>query len=185
MKGQLVGYVRVSSIDQKTDRQLEGLELDKVFADKCSGKDAKRPQLEAMLKFVRQGDTTVVHSMDRLARNLDDLRRIVKDLTGRGIKIQFLKEGLTFTGDDSPMANLLLSIMGSFAEFERALLRERQKEGIAIAKAKGKYEGRKRSVTEDHVATIKARVAAGEKKASIARDMGISRETLYQYLRTA
>ncbi|TGU71033.1 recombinase family protein [Geomonas terrae] len=185
MKGQLVGYVRVSSIEQNTDRQLEGLPLDQVFTDKCSGKDTKRPELESMLKFVRHGDTVIVHSMDRLARNLDDLRRIVKTLTDKGIRIQFVKENLTFTGEDSPMSNLLLSVMGAFAEFERALLKERQKEGIAIAKAKGKYGGRKRSVTEDHVASIKARVAAGEKKATIARDMGISRETLYQYLRTA
>ncbi len=185
MKGQIIGYVRVSSIDQNTERQLESHELDQVFTDKCSGKDTKRPQLEALLKFVRKGDTVVVHSMDRLARNLDDLRRIVKDLTARGIRVQFVKENLAFTGEDSPMSNLLLSVMGAFAEFERALLKERQKEGIAIAKAKGKYAGRKPTVTQDHVATIKARVAAGEKKAAIARDMGISRETLYQHLRLA
>lgn len=185
MKGQIIGYIRVSSIDQNTDRQLEGHELDQVFTDKCSGKDTKRPQLEAMLKFLRHGDTVVVHSMDRLARNLDDLRRIVKELTSRGVKIQFLKECLTFTGEDSPMANLLLSVMGAFAEFERALIKERQREGIALAKAKGKYRGRKRAVTDEKADIIRARVAAGEQKASIARDMGISRETLYQYLKTS
>jgi DNA invertase Pin-like site-specific DNA recombinase len=108
MKGQRVGYVRVSTIDQNADRQLEGVELDRTFTDKASGKDAKRPQLEALLAFVREGDTILVHSMDRLARNLDDLRRIVQTLTKRGIRIEFLKEGLTFAGDDSPMAILLL-----------------------------------------------------------------------------
>ncbi|MCZ7153678.1 recombinase family protein, partial [Salmonella enterica] len=92
---------------------------------------------EALLSFVREGDTVVVHSMDRLARNLDDLRRLVQKLTQRGVRIEFLKEGLVFTGEDSPMANLMLSVMGAFAEFERALIRERQREGIALAKQRG------------------------------------------------
>lgn len=184
MKGQIVGYIRVSSVDQNTGRQLEGLDLDQTFTDKCSGKDTKRPELDSLMKFVREGDTVVVHSMDRLARNLDDLRRLVKDLTGRGVRIQFVKENLTFTGEDSPMSNLLLSVMGAFAEFERSLLKERQREGIAIAKSKGKYQGRKRTVTNELIATMRARVLAGDSKASVARDMGISRETLYQYLRT-
>jgi len=136
-----------------------------------------------MLAFVREGDTVYVQSMDRLARNLDDLRKIVKDLTGRGIKVQFIKESLTFTGDDSAMANLLLSVMGAFAEFERSLIKERQLEGIAIAKAKGAFKGRQRSMTDKQIAEIRERVANGEKKAQIARDMRISRETLYQYLK--
>src|SRR3546814_6080139 len=91
------------------------------------------PQLEAMLSFIREGDTVVVHSMDRLARNLDDLRRLVQSLTARGIRIEFLKESLAFTGEDSPMAYLMLSVM-AFAEFERALIRERQRACIDIAK---------------------------------------------------
>ena len=111
MVGQRIGYVRVSSVEQNTDRQLEGQELARTFTDKASGKDTQRPQLEELLKFVRDGDTVVVHSMDRLARNLDDLRRLVADLTKRGVKIQFVKESLTFTGEDSPMSNLLLSVM--------------------------------------------------------------------------
>ena len=134
MPGQRIGYVRVSSFDQNPERQLEGVSLNKVFTDKASGKDTKRPELEALLAFAREGDTIVVHSMDRLARNLDDLRRLVQMLTKRGIRIEFVKEGLHFTGEDSPMANLLLSVMGAFAEFERALIRERQREGIALAK---------------------------------------------------
>ena len=88
-----------------------------------------------MLAYVRDGDTVIVHSMDRLARNLDDLRRLVRELTGRGVAVQFIKEQLTFTAEDSPMATLLLSVLGAFAEFERALIRERQLEGIALAKA--------------------------------------------------
>ena len=182
MKGQRIGYVRVSAFDQNVDRQLEGMVLDKIFTDKASGKDVNRPQLEALLSFIREGDTVVVHSMDRLARNLDDLRKLVQLLTKRGIRIEFVKESLVFTGEDSPMANLMLSVMGAFAEFERALIRERQREGIAIAKQRGAYRGRKKSLSDDKVAELKQRVADGEQKAAIARDLGISRETLYQYL---
>jgi DNA invertase Pin-like site-specific DNA recombinase len=132
--GQTIGYKRVSTLDQSTARQLDGVELDRVFEDKLSGKDMNRPQLVAMLKHVREGDTVVAHSLDRLGRNLVDLRKLVTDLTGRGVRVQFLKENLIFTGEDSPMSNLLLNMMGAFAEFERALIRERQREGIALAK---------------------------------------------------
>jgi len=128
LQGHRIGYVRVSSFDQNPERQLEQIQVDKVFTDKASGKDTQRPQLDALLSFVREGDTVVVHSMDRLARNLDDLRRLVQGLTQRGVRIEFVKEHLTFTGEDSPMANLMLSVMGAFAEFERALIRERQRE---------------------------------------------------------
>jgi DNA invertase Pin-like site-specific DNA recombinase len=179
--GKRVGYVRVSSLDQNVGRQLEGVELDKTFTDRASGKDVKRPQLQAALDYLRDGDVLVVHSMDRLARNLDDLRRIVTDLTGRGVQVQFVKEGMVFNGEDSAMSKLLLSVMGAFAEFERALLKERQREGIAIAKKAGVYKGRKPSLTPDRVAELRARVATGEKRAALAREFGISRETLYQY----
>jgi DNA invertase Pin-like site-specific DNA recombinase len=110
LHGQRIGYVRVSSFDQNPERQLEQIQVDKVFTDKASGKDTRRPELERLLAFVREGDTVVVHSMDRLARNLDDLRRLVQGLTQRGVRIEFLKEHLTFTGEDSPMANLMLSV---------------------------------------------------------------------------
>jgi DNA invertase Pin-like site-specific DNA recombinase len=179
--GKRVGYIRVSSVDQNTGRQLEGLQLDKTFSDKASGKDVKRPQLQAALEYLRDGDVLVVHSMDRLCRNLDDLRRIVTDLTGRGVQVQFLKEGLLFTGEDSAMSKLLLSVMGAFAEFERALLKERQREGIAIAKKAGVYKGRKPSLTPDRIRELRTRITGGEKKAALAREFGISRETLYQY----
>jgi DNA invertase Pin-like site-specific DNA recombinase len=118
-KGQRVGYLRVSSLDQNEFRQLEGLALNKTFTDKASGRDVKRPQLEAMQSFVRDGDTVFCHSMDPLARNLDDLRRIVLGLTERGVHIVFVKENWTFTGEDSPKSNLLLSVMRAFAQFER------------------------------------------------------------------
>ncbi|MBS0370569.1 MAG: recombinase family protein [Proteobacteria bacterium] len=184
MKGQRIGYVRVSSFDQNPERQLEQVQVDKVFTDKASGKDTQRPELDALLSFVRDGDTVVVHSMDRLARNLDDLRRLVQKLTKRGVRIEFVKESLTFTGEDSPMANLMLSVMGAFAEFERALIRERQREGIALAKQRGAYRGRKKSLSEPQIVELKRRIADGEQKATVARDYGISRETLYQYLKT-
>lgn len=184
MSGQRIGYVRVSSLDQNPDRQLENIQLDKIFTDKASGKDIKRPALEALLLFARDGDTVVVHSMDRLARNLDDLRRLVQQLTSRGVRIEFVKESLSFTGDDSPMANLLLSVMGAFAEFERALIHERQREGIALAKQRGAYRGRKKALSLEQVTMLRQRAAANERKTKIAREFGISRETLYQYLKT-
>jgi len=103
--------IRVSTLDQHAERQLEGLEVDKTFLDKASGKDTKRPQLDLLMSFVRSGDTMIAHSMDRFARNLDDLRRIVQTSNGKGVRIEFVKEHLAFTGEDSPMANLLLSVM--------------------------------------------------------------------------
>lgn len=183
MQGQRIGYVRVSSFDQNPERQLENIKTGKVFTDKASGKDTQRPQLDALLSFVREGDTVVVHSMDRLARNLDDLRRLVQKLTKCGVCIEFAKENLTFTGEDSPMANLMLSVMGAFAEFERALIRERQREGIALAKQRGAYRGRKKSLLPEQIAELRQRAVAGEQKTALAREFGISRETVYQYLR--
>jgi DNA invertase Pin-like site-specific DNA recombinase len=184
LHGQRIGYIRVSSFDQNPERQLEHVAVDRLFTDKASGKDTRRPELERLLTFVREGDTVVVHSMDRLARNLDDLRRLVHKLTLRGVHIEFVKEHLTFTGEDSPMATLMLSVMGAFAEFERALIRERQREGIALAKQRGAYRGRKKALSPERVAELRQRAAAGEPKAKMAREFSISRETLYQYLRT-
>lgn len=178
-----VGYIRVSTVDQNTVRQLDGIEVERTFADKASGKDTARPRLDEMIAFVRAGDTVLVHSMDRLARNLDDLRRLVRTLTGKGVRVEFVKEGLTFTGEDSPMATLLLSVMGAFAEFERALILERQREGIAAAKTRGVYTGRKPALTAEQATELRRRAAAGEKKAALAREYEISRETLYAYLR--
>ena len=183
MTGQKIGYLRVSTFDQNPERQLEGLALDRVFLDRASGRDARRPELEKLRQYVRQGDTVVVHSLDRLARNLDDLRRLVDELTGRGVRLEFLKEGLAFVGDDSPMARLLLSVMGAFAEFERALIRERQREGIELARRRGAYRGRKKALSSERAAELRTRAAAGERKSDLAREFGLSRETVYQYLR--
>jgi DNA invertase Pin-like site-specific DNA recombinase len=183
MTGQRVGYVRVSSFDQNLDRQLENEKIDRLFSEKASGKDIQRPQLKELLKFVREGDSVIVHSMDRLARNLDDLRKIVKELTSRDVSIKFIKENLTFDNQVSPMSNLLLSVMGAFAEFERSLIKERQREGIELAKKRGVYKGRRSSLSENQMQTIIDRLDSGEAKTSIAKSLGISRETLYQHLR--
>jgi len=183
MKRQHVGYIRVSSEEQNPERQLEGVKTDRHFIDKASAKDTNRPALTQLLDFVREGDTVVVHSMDRLARNLTDLRNLVTGMTTKGIHVQFVKENLTFDGNDAPMSVLLLSVMGAFAEFERSLLKERQREGIALAKRRGVYRGRKPSLTEEQVLLLKNRIQAGAQKSSLAKELGISRETLYQYLR--
>lgn len=135
--GQKIGYIRVSSLDQNEQRQLDGVPVDKTFTDKASGKDTNRPKLQEAIEYVREGDTLIVHSMDRLARNLNDLRGMVEQLTTKGVIVQFIKENLTFKGDDDAMQNLMLNIMGAFAEFERNLIRERQREGIALAKERG------------------------------------------------
>lgn len=185
MTGQKIGYIRVSSEEQNTDRQLDGLDLDRTFTDKVSGKSTDRPQLQEMLRFVRQGDHLFVHSMDRLARNLVDLRQMVSDLTARGVKVHFVKEALTFNGDDSAMSVLLLSVMGAVAEFERSIIRERQAEGIRIARQKGVYKGRKASFTNDQAQEVREKVRAGIPKAKVAREYKVSRETLYKYLRAS
>ena len=170
--GKRVGYIRVSSVDQNTARQLEGIEVDKKFTDKASGKNTARPQLQAALEYLRDGDVLVVHSMDRLGRNVADLRLLVSQLTAKGVAVEFVKEHLTFTGEDSPMANLLLSMLGAVAEFERALILERQREGIRLAKGEGKYRGRKRTMTDARAAEIRARAAAGDvSKTALAREV--------------
>ena len=182
MAGQNVGYVRVSTIIQNTARQLDGVHLDEVFEDKASGKNTARPQLKACLVHLRKGDTLHVHSMDRLCRNLDDLRKIVKELTGRGVIVKFHKEGLSFTGDDSPMADLLLSMLGAVAEFERAIILERQREGISLAKIEGKYKGRKPALNSQQIHELQTLAANGTRKTELAKSYGVSRETVYSYL---
>jgi len=182
-KGKLIGYIRVSTFEQNEQRQLESVKADKLFIDKASGKDTVRPQLQALLEYVRDGDTVVVHSLDRLARNLDNLRHLVQYLNAKDIKVHFLQENLIFTGEDSPISNLLLSVIGAFAEFERTLIRERQLEGIALAKKRGVYKGRKRSLSKEQIEALKNRVSEGEKKTHLAREFNVSRETIYQYLR--
>lgn len=182
--GQKIGYKRVSTLDQSTARQLEGIgDFDEIFEDKASGKDTKRPALEALLKHVRKGDTVFVHSMDRLARNLRDLEELVQKLNSKGVSIRFEKEGLEFQpGNANPMSTLLLQLLGAVAQFERSLILERQREGIAIAKAEGRFKGRPKAEQENpKAAEVRRRVAAGERVTDIARDLGISRQSAYTW----
>lgn len=186
MKTQRIGYIRVSSIDQNDQRQLDGIELDRVFTDKASGKDIKRPQLQAALSYARDGDMLIVHSMDRLARNVEDMLKMVRELNERGVTVQFIKENMVFqAGADDPRTTLMFTMLSAFAQFERALIRERQREGIAIAKAKGVYQGRKPTLSPERRAELCTLAAAGVPRAKLARDYKISRETVYQYIRAA
>jgi len=185
MTSQRIGYIRVSSLDQNAERQLDGIHLDKVFTDKASGKDTNRPHLQAALNHVRAGDTLVVHSMDRLARNVEDMLRLVREMNDRGVSVEFIKENMSFTaGSDDPRSLLMFTMLSAFAQFERSLIKERQREGIALAKAKGTvYKGRKPSLNEERIAQLREQAAAGTNKTKLAKEFGISRETLYQYIR--
>lgn len=181
-----VAYIRVSSEGQNTDRQLSEVQVDRAFTEKVSAKSLSRPALQEMLGYIRDGDEVHVHSLDRLARNLQDLLKITEQITGKGASLHFHKENLSFKGQSAdPMAKLLLGVLGSFAEFERSLILDRQREGIAQAKAKGLYKGSKPKLTKEQVAELKAKVANGEKKAVVARSYGISTQTLYTYLKAA
>jgi len=177
-----VAYRRVSSTDQKTDRQLDGLKCDKEFEDKASAGTTNRPGLKACLDFIRERDTLHVHSIDRLCRNLADLQKTVTDLNKKGVIVHFHKENLIFAGKNDPMNTLMMQLLGAVSEFERALIRERQREGIASAKAKGKHLGRKASLTDEQVEAIRSRVANGENKKDLASEYGVARQTIYSAL---
>ena len=183
-----VGYIRVSSLDQNPDRQIEDLKaqrVEKLFIDQVSGKNVDRPELQKMLSFVREGDSLYVHSLDRLARNLADLLNLVQDLTGRGVSVHFLGEKLDFDAgkDSSPTSKLMLSMIGAFAEFERSMIRRRQAEGIALAKERGVYRGRQRSVTDEQIESVRKQMALGVPLSVAVRKVGICRATAYKYLR--
>ena len=185
MKGQIIGYVRVSTVDQNVERQLEQLQhCDELFIDKVSGKDIERPKLQEMLRHIRKGDIIEVTSIDRLARNNIDLQNLVKEITGKGVVIKFLKEGLTFSpdGSDNAISKMMLTMLAAISEFERELIRERQREGIALAKAKGKYKGRAPKLNKEQVEQLNQRIAAGESKTSVAKALGVTRVTVYSYL---
>ena len=182
-----IAYRRVSSTDQNTDRQLaeDGITFDTTYTDKCSGGSAERPELHRMLEGLRKGDTIHVHSIDRLARNLQDLQELVKVVNGKGATLRFHKEQLTFSPDEnSAMSKLLLQVMGAFAEFERALIRERQAEGIAKAKEADRtkprgeraYQGRKPTFSKDQI--MKAMERNEGNKSAAARELGISYRTV-------
>lgn len=175
-----IGYIRVSSADQNTVRQLDGVQLDQVFTDKVSGSTVDRPELQAMLRSVRSGDTLHVHSIDRLARSLADLLALVEGLTAKGVAVQFHKEQLLFSGEASPMQQLMLSLLGSVAQFERSMIRERQREGIAKAKEAGAYKGRVKTVDD---AAIRLAVESGLSYRNAAAQLGVSLSTVQRAMR--
>ena len=177
-----VGYIRVSTVDQNTARQLDGLQLDKVFTEHKSGKNKDREQLNAMLDYVRDGDTIHVHSIDRLARNLADLKELLNTMIAKGVSVQFHKEGMKFNGDKTDsMSNLLFNILGSFAEFERDIMLERQREGIAKAKEDGKYKGRTKSIDDDAIRLAMSKEGASYRK--VAKELGVSLSTVQRAMK--
>ena len=178
-----VGYQRVSSAGQSTERQDLG-EVDKLFTDRQSGKDTKRPELQAMLEYVRDGDAVVVHSIDRLARDLRDLQDIVTTLNDKGVAISFLSEGLIFDpSKQDALATLQLQMMGSFAQFERNIIRKRQAEGIAKAKERGVYQNRTPKKPTISRGQVKALRDQGLSTYKIAAQMGISRMSVHRILK--
>ncbi len=183
MSGKRLGYIRVSTSDQNPDRQLEGIQVDKKFIDYASAISLNREQLKAIIDYVRDGDIVIVHSMDRLARNVSDLRRLVDLFLSKKVEVRFIKENLIFNGQDNALSNMLLSVMGAFAEFEHAFIRERQREGIAIAKRKGIHLGRKKILDAKKIEIMKKEFSTGKSKVQIAEEMGVSLASIYRYLK--
>lgn len=174
-------------MEQNPDRQIEAIgDCARVFTDRASGGSTDRPELAAMMLHVREGDELVVASMDRLARSLVDLQRLVDELTNKGVKVSFVTEGLTFSAErQQPLADLMLGLLGAVAQFERALIRERQQAGIEAAKSRGAYKGRKPALTEEQKQQLLQRAEQGESRTDLAAEFGISRATLYNYLTQA
>lgn len=178
--GQIVGYVRVSTTDQNPARQLEAIgTVDRLFSEKISARTTDRPQLQAMLSYVRSGDLVRVKSPDRLARSTTDLLTLVNDLKDKDVQIQFIDQPALNT--DSPQGEFMLTILGAVAHLERATIKERQAEGIALAKARGVYN-RTPKLSPDQIEQARRRITAGVPKAKIARDLNVSRQTLYTAL---
>lgn len=190
-KGLRVGYIRVSSLYQNTERQLAGVDLDRCYTDKITGIKSDRPQLNAMMEFVREGDIIIVHSLDRLARDLSLLINIVTKLNKKGVSIQFIKENLTFNSvNKNPMDELIFHVFGAVAQFQRAILKEAQREGIENAKKKGIYKGRQKALTEEekkkliNILLMKNSNVEEYKKVKyvdIAKSFGITPVTLWRY----
>lgn len=181
---QQIGYVRVSSNNQNTDRQLDNMKLDKTFTEKQSGKSASdRVELQNCIDYAREGDTVHVHSIDRLARNLADLQAIVEKLNAKGVTVQFEKENLTFSADGSnPMNKLMFQMLGAFAEFERTIIKERQREGIDKALENGVKFGAKPKFSSEQIEQIKVKHSGGVSVANIAKEFETSRQTIYTML---
>lgn len=182
-----IGYVRVSSIAQNTQRQLDGMKLDKVFMDKQSGKSVfDRTQLQLCIDYSRQGDTLNIHSIDRLARNLIDLQAIIKVLNDKGVTVKFYKENLTFNADGlNPINKLMFQLLGAFAEFERNIIRERQAEGIAKALKNGTKFGAAPKFNELQIQEIKSRRSNGESVIALSKSFNVSRQTIYTILKNS
>jgi len=180
MSNQTVGYVRVSSQGQNTARQLQGIKVDMEFTDKVTGSNLEREKLKECIAYVRKGDTLVIDSIDRLARNLRDLQNILVILKDKGVIVKFLKEGLVFTGDNDAMSILMLQMMGAFAEFERTMIRSRQRDGIDAAKKAGKHLGRPNKVDNKFREVVKGKLENCQSIRSIAKDMNVSRATIYK-----
>jgi DNA invertase Pin-like site-specific DNA recombinase len=180
MSGKQIGYIRVSTVEQSTERQLKGISIDEVFEDKCSGKDTNRPALRELIKFARKDDTVHVHDISRMARNTEDLLSLVKTFTDNDVKLMFHKESLTFTGDDNAMQELMLTMLGGIYQFERSMMLERQREGIAIAKQKGKYKGKPVNIELNE--KIRFLAEEGVNKMQIAKQLNCSRTTVYKAL---
>lgn len=182
MSGQIVGYVRVSSVEQNPARQLAAIgAVDEIFTDRVSGKSrSDRPELTRLLRHVRRDDTVRVSSMDRLARSVIDLAQIIQELNGKEVKVEFTTERLTFApGAEDPLATFQLYMLGAVAQLERSLIKERQREGIDIARAEGVYRGRSRALSPEQITQAHDMVGTGIPKAKIARDLGCSRRVLY------
>lgn len=182
MTYQVVGYIRVSSVGQNIDRQLDGITRDIDFIDEATGSNIDRPKLQECISYVRQGDTLVIDSIDRLARNLRDLQDILKTLIAKNVTVKFLKENLTFTGNDDAISTLMLQMMGAFAEFERTIIKVRQREGIEAAKKKGKHLGRPSKVTPEIKEVVREKLKNSQSIRSIAFDLGLSRATIYKII---
>jgi len=179
-----IGYIRVSSLEQNTHRQLEGVRLDRVYVDTVSGKNMQRPQLQKCLSELQRGDMLHVHSIDRLSRNLNDMLILLTFLQEIEVSVYFHKERLIFSKQFTPFETLHLHIMAAVAQFERTMIRERQREGIAIAKALGKYKGRKPRLSAEQVREVVQRSAA-EPVRHLAKAYGMSRQSIYRILSTA
>ncbi len=175
-------YKRVSTVDQSTDRQLAGLTFDREFVEKVSGKDVNRPELQSLLGILRAEDKVHVHELSRLARNTKDLLDIVQQTLDSGASIKFHKESLEFNADKkhAPVQSLMLSMLGAIAQFERDLLLERQREGIALAKQRGVYKGRQSRFSNDDLKKIRAEFAIADNKSKLAKKWRISRAYLYR-----
>lgn len=180
-KGQQIGYIRVSTAEQSTSRQLADVQLDKVFEEKVSAKTVDRPQLQACLEYVRGGDVLHVHSLDRICRSgAGDAVGLVEQMNQKGVSVQFHKEGMRFDGAMSAAQKGVLGILAAVAQMERELIKERQAEGIAAAKAAGKHIGRpKAQVTKEDVQKL---LDSGVPKARAAKELGIGRATLYRLM---